>query len=117
MRVIERLHLNRKHRETSTVLLIFTETLGTSTVSTHSDKNKMYKPISELQNMIKEKECRYGHVCTSGCQKDFDCPCQADHCCAMTDEGACDGTCDDCFNKKEAEQTSVDRFEKNSNQN
>ena len=47
---------------------------------------------------MKEKECRFGHVCTSGCQNDFDCPCQADHCCAMTED--CDGSCDDCFNVK-----------------
>lgn len=45
----------------------------------------------------KEKECRFGHECTSGCQKDFDCPCQSEHCCALTED--CDKTCDDCFNK------------------
>lgn len=49
--------------------------------------------------MPKEKECRFGHHCTSGCQKDFDCPCQAEHCCALTED--CDRTCDDCFNKEE----------------
>lgn len=40
------------------------------------------------------KKCRFGHDCTSGCQKDFDCPCQADHCCAMTQN--CEG-CDDHY--------------------
>lgn len=42
-------------------------------------------------------ECRFGHMCTSRCQNDLDCPCQKDHCCAMTEN--CDGSCDDCFNK------------------
>lgn len=46
--------------------------------------------------MTKETlECRFGHVCTSGCGNDFDCPCQAEHCCALTED--CDGSCDDCF--------------------
>lgn len=50
--------------------------------------------------MNKEKECRFGHQCTSGCQNDFDCPCLSEHCCAMSEE-VCDGTCDDCyFNNK-----------------
>ena len=35
-------------------------------------------------------------MCTSSCGNDYDCPCQADHCCALTED--CDGTCDDCFN-------------------
>lgn len=48
--------------------------------------------------IAKEKTCRFGHICTSGCGNDFDCPCQADHCCAITED--CDGSCDDCFNKK-----------------
>lgn len=42
-----------------------------------------------------EKTCRFGHICTSGCQKDFDCPCQDLHCCAMSEN--CEGKCDDCF--------------------
>ena len=33
-----------------------------------------------------ELECEEGHVCTSGCQKHFDCPCQSDHCCSMSEE-------------------------------
>lgn len=45
--------------------------------------------------MSKLKECRFGHVCTSGCQNDFDCPCQSEHCCEMTEN--CDGTCDNCY--------------------
>ena len=47
--------------------------------------------------MEKEKTCRYGHDCTSGCGNDFDCPCQADHCCAMTE--TCEGAehCDDHY--------------------
>jgi len=44
-----------------------------------------------------EETCRYGHICTSGCGNDFDCPCQADHCCEMTE--TCEGAehCDDHF--------------------
>lgn len=45
---------------------------------------------------MENKTCRFGHRCTSGCQKHFDCPCQADHCCELTDN--CDGSCDNCFN-------------------
>ncbi len=48
---------------------------------------------------MKEKECRYGHICTSDCQKTRDCPCLTDHCCAMSEE-VCDRTCDDCFFKE-----------------
>lgn len=44
------------------------------------------------------KECRFGHICTSGCGNDFDCPCQADHCCALTED--CDGHCDDHYEEK-----------------
>lgn len=46
-----------------------------------------------------EKECRFGHICTSDCQNTRDCPCLADHCCARTED--CDGTCDDCFFKED----------------
>ena len=37
-------------------------------------------------NIPKQKEptCRFGHQCSSGCQKDFDCPC-TEHCCGMND--------------------------------
>lgn len=44
-----------------------------------------------------EKTCRFGHVCTSGCGNDFDCPCEADHCCALTT--MCEGGehCDDHY--------------------
>jgi len=47
--------------------------------------------------MEKEKVCRFGHVCTSRCGNDIDCPCQADHCCALTED--CEGGehCDDHF--------------------
>lgn len=51
---------------------------------------------------MREITCRFGHMCTSGCGNDFDCPCVADHCCAISvEQGACDGTCDDCFSKVE----------------
>lgn len=30
---------------------------------------------------METKECKLGHICTSGCQKDFDCPCLAEHDC------------------------------------
>lgn len=42
--------------------------------------------ILDKINGVVEKECEQGHICTSGCQKDFDCPCQADHCCSMSEE-------------------------------
>lgn len=44
--------------------------------------------------------CRYDHVCTSGCGNDYDCPCQADHCCALTQD--CEGgdNCDDHYEAK-----------------
>ncbi len=29
--------------------------------------------------MKDERICKFEHICTSGCQKDFDCPCLADH--------------------------------------
>lgn len=32
------------------------------------------------------EECKLGHICTSGCQKDFDCPCLAEHNCHDEDE-------------------------------
>ena len=48
----------------------------------------------------KEPTCRFGHICTSRCQNDIECPCLVDHCCAVTVEaGLCDGSCDDCFSK------------------
>ncbi len=45
----------------------------------------------------KEIICRFGHICTSSCGKDYDCPCQAEHCCAFTD--GCEGGehCDDHY--------------------
>ena len=57
----------------------------------------------------KEKKCRFGHVCTSGCQKDFDCPCQSEHYCAMSEEkcphenASYDEICKDCGEKKVCE--------------
>ena len=53
---------------------------------------------------MKEKTCRFGHECTSGCQKDFDCPCLADHCCALTTD--CEG-CDDHYTEPTAVETAV----------
>ena len=40
----------------------------------------------------KEPECRFGHICTSSCGNDYDCPCQSDHCCDMTED--CEGSTD-----------------------
>ena len=51
--------------------------------------------ITKESKMNKEKECEYGHVCTSGCQNDFDCPCQSDHCCSLSEEKC--GECDNCI--------------------
>lgn len=49
---------------------------------------------------MENKVCRFGHECSSGCQKDFDCPCQSDHCCALTEN--CEGRehCDDHYQEK-----------------
>lgn len=49
-----------------------------------------------MKKSDKEEVCRFGHECTSRCMNDIECPCQADHCCAVTEN--CDGMCDDCFN-------------------
>ena len=51
----------------------------------------------KCQNVIdkkvtKEPECRFGHICTSSCGNDYDCPCQADHYCEMTED--CEGSTD-----------------------
>lgn len=59
---------------------------------------------NELSKLITEKEesCRFGHECTSSCGNDYDCPCLADHCCALSKD-VCDGTCDGCFFKDKYE--------------
>lgn len=36
--------------------------------------------------MKKEPECEYGHNCTSGCGNDFDCPCNSQHWCSLSEE-------------------------------
>ena len=38
--------------------------------------------------------CTSGHTCTSSCGKDYDCPCQSEHCCDMSDEKC--GELDSC---------------------
>lgn len=47
--------------------------------------------------MPEEKECEYGHNCTSRCQNDVDCPCQNEHYCSMSEGqhsfGDCEGEC------------------------
>ncbi len=54
-----------------------------------------------------EKECRFGHICASGCGNDFDCPCQADHCCALTE--GCEGPehCDDHYVEMSERETKI----------
>ncbi len=48
----------------------------------------------------KEPECEYGHQCTSGCQKDFDCPCEDTHCCSMSQSPCGDiKECEFCASK------------------
>lgn len=44
-----------------------------------------------------EKKCRFGHLCSSGCMSDSECPCQDSHCCALTEN--CEGPefCDDHY--------------------
>ena len=49
---------------------------------------------------MKEETCRYGHQCTSGCGNDYDCPCQSDHCCALTENCEGEEYCDDHFVRK-----------------
>lgn len=51
------------------------------------------------------KKCKFGHNCTSGCQNDFDCPCQADHCCAMTN--GCEGCDDHHYNCDKCQDTGI----------
>lgn len=49
----------------------------------------------------KEPVCRFGHICTSRCGNDIECPCLADHCCEISvRQSYCDGTCDDCFTQE-----------------
>lgn len=49
----------------------------------------------------KTKECRFGHICTSRCGNDRECPCQTEHCCAFTED--CEGGefCDDHYVSQE----------------
>lgn len=59
---------------------------------------------SKLSDMLgtkkKEPECEQGHNCTNGCQKDFDCPCQSDHCCSMSESPCGDvEECEFCASK------------------
>lgn len=51
----------------------------------------------EYNKKKSEKTCRFGHECTSSCGNDYDCPCQVDHCCALTED--CE-SCDDHFENK-----------------
>ncbi len=47
----------------------------------------------------KELECEYGHMCTSGCQNDTDCPCLNEHWCSMSgdhDARECAGSDEEC---------------------
>ena len=59
---------------------------------------------------MKEITCKFGHECTSGCGNDYDCPCQADHCCELTEN--CEG-CDDHFVPFSAEEVWSMPAEKN----
>lgn len=58
--------------------------------------------LKKLQG-IEDPTCRFEHECTSGCGNDYDCPCQSEHCCAMSYEGLCGGKddCEDHYEKKE----------------
>lgn len=64
--------------------------------------NQQTEEFSENQEEMRAEEpfignnCRFGHQCTSSCGNDRECPCQADHCCAVTKD--CDG-CDDHYEK------------------
>lgn len=58
----------------------------------------------------KEKVCRFGHVCTSDCQNTKDCPCQSEHCCALTEN--CEGGkhCDDHYEEKTDDNQPIDEL-------
>jgi len=56
------------------------------------------------QSNMKQKTCRFGHECTSGCGNDYDCPCQADHCCELTED--CDG-CDEHYIEMSDKETII----------
>jgi len=45
---------------------------------------------------MSEVTCRLGHICTSGCQKHFDCPCESDHCCEMSSKDNLCGDVEEC---------------------
>lgn len=62
-------------------------------------KEIMTEILRELTD-TKEKECRFGHICTSSCGNDYDCPCMADHCCELSDEPCGEEDCELCFPKK-----------------
>ena len=49
---------------------------------------------------MKEKKCRFGHTCTNRCGNDIDCPCQSEHCCAVTDNCEGEEYCDDHYYEK-----------------
>jgi len=54
---------------------------------------------------MKELKCRFGHNCTSGCQKHFDCPC-TEHCCEMND-CECEDDNTDCRYAEEKESRAL----------
>lgn len=54
--------------------------------------------------------CRFGHECTSRCGNDRECPCQTDHCCALT--YTCEGKehCDDHYEALKERVFSVEQL-------
>lgn len=61
-----------------------------------ASSNVISQMILDKINGVVEKECEQGHTCTSGCQKDFDCPCESDHCCSMSSKDNLCGDTEEC---------------------
>lgn len=63
-------------------------------------KVDLYERQREGYTEPEEETCRFGHICSSDCQKNVECPCQNEHCCALTEN--CEGKeyCDDHYESK-----------------
>lgn len=55
---------------------------------------------------MEKKACRFGHECTSRCGNDIECPCQSEHCCALTESCDGEGYCDDHYVEEEFKKVS-----------
>lgn len=48
------------------------------------DKREKYNRFEKYRKSLKNEECEYGHICTSRCQNDTDCPCVNEHWCSAS---------------------------------